>query len=450
MNSPDNGSSPSPSARVLRPESDLELSAFVTPAALAAPDHVESASLAEHLPFLFWLCDSARPGKIVEAGAPDPTLFFGLCQAIAQLPLDATCHLIGVRPPTTGGDGAERLRHWAGRLNRLYATFAHMAGGAPRKLAGRFDRNSIDLLVLHADPERTTQLREWYSELRPRLSARAIVLVHGTGDRPHPLEEEFRDLPTFRFDHAGGLDVVLFGSSPPALAKYLLGQPDGKAKAVRVLFERFGLASRHASDARRLARQDEEIDALERSTGELREELGRMAARLAGRDAAIGDLRDRLKWHREQAVETGKRSAGLEAQALGLRQEQEALPAAWEQLQNAQAIGAKRQRALKEQVAELQRGIERAERMYRKEKAAARSLRKESDERMAADMKRRRSVKKQIVEAHRDLEQVRRRYDREKAATSSLRRELEEVHASRSWRLMAPLRRLAERVRGAR
>lgn len=266
MKTPDSNTSQPKSLPVLTQESETELSNFVSMAAFDTPVYPCSSAPVAHLPFLFWLCDSARPQVIVDVEPIDPSFFFGACQATARVPLDATCHLVGTSLPENDGI----IENWADHQNRLYPAFSHMAGGTPTESADRFKEKSIDLLILHADSMHTEQIQEWCLQMRPKLSSRAIVLVHGVEGQAPRLPKEFRNLPTFRFGHARGLDVVAPGSSPPPQVRHLLTQSDTSAQAIRAVYAQLGFAALHAADSTLLPRYRQNLKAVTEEAASLR------------------------------------------------------------------------------------------------------------------------------------------------------------------------------------
>lgn len=338
---------PRPQLPALVPEAGTDLSDFLSTAALAVPDYIGPPRPAEHMPFLFWLCHGLRPRLVVEAGAVEPSFHFALCQAVSQSALEAACHLVGLSLSSTGDRRKRLLRGWAGHQNAQYASFARMGNGGPAEAATQFAEGSIDLLVLHSgNGDADALAREWYQTLKPRLSTRAVVLVHRVDDAAPPLDGELDGLPAFRFPHGGGLGLFAAGAAPPALVRHLCAQSGARAEAIRALYARLGLASRQAVDARRLKRCQRELEDASTEAEGLREERGLLLARLVAREDELVELGQRVEHHRGKARRAGRLEEKVARKQGQYRVAQENIRELQRELEQCrQAAAAERERA---------------------------------------------------------------------------------------------------------
>lgn len=208
---------------------------FVTPAMFWAPDRVDSSPRSEHAPFLFWLVDALRPFTLVELSDAPGASYLAFCQAVSRLRLPTRCYAIS-------GSGArrdERTHHDA-----RYAQFSRLLPAG--HVIERLEDGSVDLLSIDA-MERGALARQYRAWL-PKLSRRAVVLVHGIDDPAvetaslelwHALAERH---PHFEFVHGAGLGVLGVGEDLPPSLQHLfsLDSTAPRALEVREMFARLG------------------------------------------------------------------------------------------------------------------------------------------------------------------------------------------------------------------
>lgn len=214
-----------------------------------------------HLAFTFWLIETARPRLVASTEVGDGVAYFGLCQAIDRLGLEAFCH--GVE---TASDDA-RARRIADYAQTVYPDLSRI--GDMRTVTARLPEGRVDVLhlELRTDDWDTVE-RTWM----PRVSDRGIVLVSGT---IHPrLSVAAQDLldrlvathPSISLDHGDGVTAILVGPNQPdrllRLARMQPGDP-GHAEIAR-LFSRLGQA--HLNDWK-LAVAEDRIAELEKDHG---------------------------------------------------------------------------------------------------------------------------------------------------------------------------------------
>ena len=262
-----------------------EFNAFLTPAALWAPDHLPASPWVEHAPLAFWLVEALRPRSVVEIGVGDGLSYFCFCQAIDRLRLDA--RIVGI-DPFTGADDAYRA---VAGLNRRYEAFSTLAR-MPEPVARRdFAPGSVDLL--HIDLADASAMAAAFDDWRPMLSDDAVVLLHGVNARPEgdAAQRFFDELraryPAFLAPAGEGLGLVVPGGAvPPALQPLLKDAPRRQDRAGKLFatlgdamrLRRQALASRDAVD---MLLRDRDAEPAPPLPADVDPEIGRLAAKLA-------------------------------------------------------------------------------------------------------------------------------------------------------------------------
>ena len=142
--------------------------ALTSRAAFWAPRHVHTSPNLKNLPYLFWLIEACRPNKVLQLGLTDAVLFMGLCQAIDQIRLEASC--IGVPH-----DGAQA--NLPAQLSEAHAShYGHFSAIERQPDLERPPHPDIDLLVIDC-PLIASTLTALLDHWLPRLTARGVVIV---------------------------------------------------------------------------------------------------------------------------------------------------------------------------------------------------------------------------------------------------------------------------------
>ena len=135
--------------------------------------------------------------------------------------------------------------------------------------AGHFSEDSID--ILHIDGRHGyNEIKEDFEIWKPKLSANAVVLLHGTNVREREFEiwRYFRDLGqryrTFEFLHGHGLGVLAVGDIPAPLAAFF-NADETQTEYYRKLYAKLGAFV--GSQQKELARSDGEIENRRRCAG---------------------------------------------------------------------------------------------------------------------------------------------------------------------------------------
>jgi hypothetical protein len=186
------------------------------------PDHLVESAWLEHIPFAFWLIKALQPTSFVELGTHTGVSYFSICQAVQRLGVGSRCYAVDTwtGDPQTGAYGEEVFTAVSSLNERRYRSFSSLLRMTFDEGRKHFAEGEIDLL--HIDGYHTYEavlgdFRTW----RDALSARAVVLFHGTNVR----RDNFgvwrlwnglrRDYPCFEFIHGSGLGVLAIGMELP-------------------------------------------------------------------------------------------------------------------------------------------------------------------------------------------------------------------------------------------
>ena len=272
---------------------------FVTPSMFWVAEWADSSARAEHVPFAFWLVDALRPFGLVELTEQPGVFLAAYCQAVARLQLPTRCHAIALHGGGKG-NGADFATYHDGR----FAQFSQLVTLPSEQVLSRFEDGSVDLLSIDLGGDNAA-LANRYQAWLPKLSKRAVVLVHGIGD---PASEtgarEFWNAladqhPHFEFLHGAGLGVLGIGLDlPPALHQlFALDGVEPRALDVREMFARLG----------RGLRMQAEHEDLQRAL-----QSGRDSDQMAKLEAALSAAKEALAAARIDHVKTLKRLRKVE------------------------------------------------------------------------------------------------------------------------------------------
>jgi O-antigen biosynthesis protein len=169
-----------------------------------------------HLALLYDLVALAQPKSIVTLGFGDGEAFFTLCQAVRENCLACRCAAI------FRGDGDDLNDDSAGREGKRYCE--EFYGDFARLLlegsGAEFAEQSVDLLLVN-DVDSGTAIGSELSAWQPKLTAQAIVAVHGIeldrADSPKRAWQNWiAERPHAEFSDGIGLGVGLGSQTLPA------------------------------------------------------------------------------------------------------------------------------------------------------------------------------------------------------------------------------------------
>ena len=385
-----------------------------------------------HLPFANWIMRAARPGLFVELGTHAGISYAGFCDAVLSCHLPTRCVAIDT------WEGDEHAGFYGDAVFDDFSRFHDQRYGSfSRLLRCRFDQ-ALDTLpdgavdLLHIDGRhRLDDITEDFESWLPKLSPRAVVLLHDTNVRERDFgvwrfwDRQRTRYPSFEFLHAHGLGVLAVGEQAPdaVLALCRLSSAEAPPETIGLLRERFALAGerwekeyaltlrdRHIA---RLAGESHDAAGLRARTDELDGELAASQARLVEADAFL----------RSSALELGMTRSAL-----------------------AEANAARHDAMLRDET---------SARLARDEAAAARTLSSERDAALALLAERTRAMDMVIAAGARELAARAGEMD---ATLASRTAEMQTILATRAhevellrnsffWKVTAPLRGLLDTLR---
>jgi len=253
-----------------------------------------------HVPFAFWLTRFIRPHLFVELGAHSGVSYSAFCEAVVRERLDTRCFAID----TWRGDehagfyGDEVYDEFRSFHDERYSGFSTLLRSTFDDAVLKLGDSSVDLL--HIDGLHTYEaVRHDFETWRPKLSDRAVMLLHDTSEREEDfgvwrlwseLKEQF---PSFEFLHGHGLGILAVGRDvPPPIAS--LCAVTGPAMAT--IRERFAFAGQRWVVEMHERHVRGEIDAARREAAEMRK---------AARTEALAriDAEDRFETERLRSEE---------------------------------------------------------------------------------------------------------------------------------------------------
>ncbi|WP_419728601.1 glycosyltransferase [Lichenicola sp.] len=401
-----------------------------------------------HLAFAGWLVRALEPRLLVELGTHCGVSYAGFCDAVVAGDLATRCFAVdGWAGDEHAGFYDETvLANLRAFHDTRYGTFSRLLQMRFDDAVSRFADGSIDLL--HIDGRhRFEDVAHDYRTWLPKLSPRAIVLLHDTNVREHDFgvwrfwAELAGRHPSFEFLHGHGLGVIAPGSAPPeSLASLwaLAADPAGTARLrdrFALLGERWEVEFQRVVDAR-----DRQALAVQAATAEpLAAELEQATAELVRLKAESDTQREALQALQEahhrlrddlahSKLDRHRLSAHLGALETAERVRDQAAQA---QTQAARAADA----ALLELTAAHRASMQALEQAHLEREAM-----------LAAEHAR------QLQVAAQGWQEERARLQAEAAAARveriRLQNDLEALQASASWRLTRPARIVLSRLRG--
>src|SRR5262249_38914989 len=243
-----------------------------------------------HVHFAYWLVVEAKTRVPRERGEPDGVSYAAVVEAVMRGATATRCHAVdtlhaGEHAGEYGADACEEFRRYH---DMRYGSFSTLLRGSVDDAIGAIADHSIDLL--HLDGLRTYEaVSRNFQRCLPKLSERAVVLLHNTNERRDDFgvwrlwEEVSRQYPCFEFLHGQGLGVLAAGGTPPGVVAALcrLSNPLDVA-SLRSSFAALG-EGLAAETATRTSEQEarRQIDRMASAAAGARDELRRAGAEAA-------------------------------------------------------------------------------------------------------------------------------------------------------------------------
>jgi len=426
---------------------------------------VDPPSWVPHIPFAFWLIDALRPGTVVELGTHTGVSYSAFAQAVQILGLDTATYAVD----TWKGDhqagfyGEDVFKEWSSFHDHHFSAFSRLVRSTFEEALSKFPDGSVDLL--HIDGVHTYEaVREDFESWLPKLSNRAVVVMHDTNVREADFgvcrfwPEVAARYPSFAFLHGHGLGVVGIGHSLPADVRWLVEQVNSRGQiafTVREFFATLGEAllgqlrqSGHAHERAhmvgRLSEQDELV-------AHLRAEATRVSARQAENEATLrqvhalaADLALQLS-AASVALDRARIDARAQGEQMstmttGLASLREDLRVSREQSE----ADRDRTQALKRDLAVLREDTRTAQSTADAERVRAKGLQNEIaalQGRLDRAYERRATLNRKVQTLRVTASRLTRQHAVQTSRQKKLARALKQVYSSRSWRWTAPLRR---------
>ncbi|WP_250865920.1 class I SAM-dependent methyltransferase [Caballeronia sp. INSB1] len=223
----------------------------------------------EHIPLAYWLIAATAPRSFVELGTHSGVSYAAFCSAVERSKLATRCYAVDTwasdrRPGETGDAVYSDLLAYN---DRRFRAFSNLLRTTFDEAALQFPDGSIDLL--HINGLRTYDAaRHDFDLWLPKLSGRAIVLLHNTNEKRSDagagrLWSELNGrYPSFEFLHGHGLGVLAVGAHAPESVQRLCGLNDDGVARTRdrfaMLGERWESERRERAHAARPSRESDE------------------------------------------------------------------------------------------------------------------------------------------------------------------------------------------------
>ncbi len=411
-----------------------------------------------HIPFAFLLMALARPRLLVELGTHKGDSYSAFCQAVDELALPTKCYAVDTWRGDihTGHYGDEVLQDLRAHHDPLYARFSTLLQRTFDEAAGHFRDGSIDLL--HIDGTHTyEQVRHDWETWLPKLSERAIVLMHDTNVREQnfgvwQVWDELRELyPSREFKYGNGLGVLAVGDRHAPIVKALFAlTPDQWTQLEQVFF---ALGNRVALLGRETSSRDDDAATKAAAAVALADEQ----ALIAGLQKQAADLNSRTAVLQSEVLHRKAEVDSLQAEASHLKGEVRALQTETADLKAENAELRDKLQAAGAAILELRLTVQSRDKAIASSDVTIRRLEEKIaslDKAIAAGEAARAAVEDQTAEGHRaiadrdrtidernrQLAEIQARVVDLSGALGAAQAQLQLIINSRSWRLIRPLR----------
>jgi hypothetical protein len=290
---------------------------FLSEASFWRPNRIKPSAWIEHVPFAFWLVEALHPACLVELGAYSGTSYAAFCQAVHALRLETRCYAIDTwkGDKQTGFYGDDIFADLAAYNQEFYSAFSSLIRSTFDEAFQYFEDGSIDLL--HIDGCHTYEaVRHDFEQWFPKLSSRAVVLLHDTNVRErefgvfHLWKKLQSRWPSFEFIHGHGLGILGVGADLTGPLPRLF-QAKGRidvTSAIRSVYSSLGRSMQLRMDKeQQLAETQSELSSRAEHILELERELARRRSEIEGLKYALVESGGSIS-HLERKIESLKTS----------------------------------------------------------------------------------------------------------------------------------------------
>jgi glycosyltransferase involved in cell wall biosynthesis/SAM-dependent methyltransferase len=281
-----------------------------------------------HVPFAHWIVGVAKPRTLVELGTHNGVSYSAFCEAVVRNRLETRCYAVDT---WLGDDHAARYGeevYWDFRRfhDERYPAFSELLRCTFDEALPYIPDAAVDLL--HIDGLHTYEaVRHDFESWQPKLSERAIVLLHDTNVRERDfgvwrLWEELRErFPSFEFLHGHGLGLLSVGDSvSPEISSLCSIRESGKVHALRERFSLLGerwllLAQRELQQKTEAAALEGRIQSLEKEALTRQMRIQSLEKELVAREVHIQSLESEASVRRPAEVDLRARARQRTAQA---------------------------------------------------------------------------------------------------------------------------------------
>ena len=301
------------------------LGGHLSPASFWVPQYLEPSAWVDHAPFAFWLMEKHQPRTMVELGTHGGYSYFAFCQAVKTFDLSTQCYAVDTwKGDDHSGFYGEDIFQRVSEYNEAhYLAFSRLVRATFDEAVKHFGDGSIDLL--HIDGRHFyDDVRHDFDTWRPKLSDRAVVLIHDTNVRERDfgvfrLWEELREeFPSFEFMHGHGLGMLGYGANfSQDIIDLFSAMRDAKiARDVRHTYGRLGGALKAdvvAKEAQATAQQ--KYSQLQDKLGVQKERIAELEVYAVGLEA---DVREAFSKHEVQSAHSAVLEAEVEEHVFKL------------------------------------------------------------------------------------------------------------------------------------
>lgn len=150
------------------------LSPFSSKALFWRAGYVAPSTFLEHIPFMFWTVETARPGMVVSLGVADAVPYFAACQAIEKLNVEAICFAV----ETENHSDLDTIKLYN---ENNFPDFSEIITTDQTDLAQSLHMTEIDFFIVNKPL--TQALADHINHLwLPLLSDQALILFTQGGD----------------------------------------------------------------------------------------------------------------------------------------------------------------------------------------------------------------------------------------------------------------------------